>query len=205
MKTRKILLTTISAIVLLTACRKPEKGDTGPAGINGSTGANGATGSANVIYSDWQTSPSASRDTTIDGTCLRLRHLNAPSLTQGILDSGLVITYMRISGLGPYLLPYTSDAGGATNQINAIYKLNTVFLSRHTFGSCRFTSASPGTEPVLVNLPQSLEYRYVIIPGAIAGGRYIQTNNTLSIEEIKKLSYEQMLIKFNIPLYGSNQ
>ncbi|MBK7668811.1 MAG: hypothetical protein IPJ32_16625 [Sphingobacteriaceae bacterium] len=202
MKTRKILLTTISAIVLFTACKKPEKGDVGPTGPIGSTG---ATGSPNVIYSDWQTSLSASRDTTIDGTCFRLRHLNAPSLTQGILDSGLVITYMRVGSIGPYLLPYTSDAGGATNQLNCVYKTNVIYLTRHTFGSCRFTSASPGTEPVLVNLPSSLEYRYVIIPGAIAGGRYIQSNNTMSIEEIKKLSYEQMLIKFNIPLNGSNE
>lgn len=202
MKTIKILLATISAIVLFTACKKPEKGDAGPTGPIGSTG---ATGSPNVIYSDWQTSPSASRDTTIDGTCLRLRHLNAPSLTQGILDSGLVITYMRVGSIGPYLLPYTSDAGGATNQLNCVYKTNVIYLTRHTFGSCRFTSASPGTEPVLVNLPSSLEYRYVIIPGAIAGGRLIQTNNTMSFEEIKNLSYEQMLIKFKIPLYGSNE
>ncbi len=67
-----------------------------------------------------------------------------------------------------------SDAGGATNQVNCIYNLNKIFVYRHTYNTCRFTSAVPESypgQPVLVNLPQGLEYRYVLIPGLVAGGR----------------------------------
>lgn len=217
MKARKTVLVLISTLALATACKKAEKGDVGPAGPSGAagatgatgavgtTGATGATGSANVIYSAWQTSPTASRDTTVDGTCVRIRHLYAPSLTQGILDSGLVITYMRVGSIGPYQLPYTSDAGGATNQIGCIYNKNKIFIYRETFGSCRFTSASAGTAPVLVNLPQSLEYRYVIVPGTISGGRLIQGAKIIDIAAIKAMSYETLLQHFTIPAEGSNQ
>ncbi len=147
-------------------------------GANGATGNNGATGAAGtpaqVIYSPWITSPYNSRDTTIDGTCVRVRHLDAPSLSATILDKGVMITYMRVGSLGPYALPYTSDAGGATNTVNCIYNQQKIFVYRHTFNTCRFTNAIapafPG-QPVLINLPQSLEYRYVLIPGLISGGR----------------------------------
>lgn len=216
MKTKKTFLVIISALALTTACKKPEKGDMGPAGpsgaagvtgatgVTGAVGATGSTGSANVIFSAWQTSPTASRDTTVDGTCMRIRHLYAPSLTQGILDSGLVITYFRVGSIGPYQLPYTSDAGGATNQIGCIYNKNKLFIYRETFGSCRFTSASAGTAPVLINLPSSLEYRYVIIPGTISGGRLMQGTNQFDIASIKNMPYEAVRKQFNIPSDGAN-
>ncbi len=147
-------------------------------GATGAAGATGATGTAGtpaqVIYSPWITSPYNSRDTTVDGTCLRVRHLDAPSLSATIINQGIMITYMRVGSIGPYALPYTSDAGGATNTVNCIYNQQKIIVYRHTFNTCRFTSASapafPG-QPVLVNLPQSLEYRYVLIPGLIGGGR----------------------------------
>jgi hypothetical protein len=144
-------------------------GPTGAQGIQGNPGT-----PAQVIYSPWITSPYSSRDTVIDGTCLRIRHLDAPSLSTAILNQGVMITYMRVGSIGPYQLPYTSDAGGATNTVNCIYNQNKIFVYRHTFNTCRFNSgiaeAYPG-QPVLINLPQSLEYRYVLIPGLIAGGR----------------------------------
>ncbi|NCU04444.1 MAG: hypothetical protein GXC73_10710, partial [Chitinophagaceae bacterium] len=91
-------------------------GATGANGTNGTNGTNGAAGTpAQVVYSAWVTSPFASRDTTIDGTCVRVRHINAPSLSTAILTQGTMITYFRIGSIGPYQLPYVSDAGGATN------------------------------------------------------------------------------------------
>ncbi len=175
-------------------------GPVGPIGPVGPAGPTGATGSANVIYSAWITSPYASRDTTIDGTCHRVRHLDAPSLIAAILNQGVMITYMRIGSLGPYLLPYTSDAGGATNQIEAIYAVQKIFVTRKTFGSCRFTVADPGTTPVLINLPQSLEYRYILIPGVIGGGRIMSGAAAgYTPEQLKAMSYEEIIRLFNIP------
>lgn len=117
--------------------------------------------------SGWITSPTASVDTTIDGTCLRSRRLPAPELTTAMLSGASVNVYFRVGGIGPYLLPYISDAGGATNQVNSfLKKAGEIVVFRHTFNSCRFSSGNaesyPG-EPVMINLPQSLEYRYVII------------------------------------------
>ena len=168
-------------------------GPTGPAGPTGPTGPQGPAGTANVIYSAWITSPYASRDTTIDGTCHRVRHLDAPSLSPNILNQGVMITYFRISSIGPYLLPYTSDAGGATNQIEAIYAVQKILGTRKTFGSCRFSAADPGTAPVLINLPQSLEYRYILIPGVVSGGRSATIGGTnYTAEQLKAMPYDKI-------------
>jgi hypothetical protein len=156
----------------------------GPAGATGPAGPQGNAGTpAQVIYSPWITSPYASRDTTIDGTCLRIRHLNAPSLSTTILNQGVMITYFRVGSIGPYALPYTSDAGGATNTINCVYNLQKIFVYRHTFNTCRFNSSIPESypgQPVLINLPQSLEYRYILIPGLVSGGRSAGTSVNVS-------------------------
>ncbi len=167
-------------------------GATGPTGPTGPTGATGAAGTpAQVIYSPWITSPYNSRDTTVDGTCLRIRHLDAPSLSATILNQGVMITYFRVGSIGPYNLPYISDAGGATNSVNCIYNQQKIFVYRHTFNTCRFSSAVaeayPG-QPVMINLPQSLEYRYVLIPGLISGGRSANVNaggRTIDLHNVK--------------------
>jgi hypothetical protein len=106
------------------------------------------------------------------------------------------------------MLPYTSDAGGATNSINCIYNLQKIFVYRHTFLTCRFNSGIPESfpgQPVMVNLPQSLEYRYVLIPGLVAGGRF--SSGPLAgytVSQIKSLSYQQLIDLLRIPANGSN-
>jgi hypothetical protein len=128
--------------------------------------------SSPVVSSGWVTAgPSA--DVVIDGTCLRQRELLVPELTQEVLDTSVIQVYFRIGSIGPYLLPYISDAGGPTNQIQAAFKPGKILLNRHTFNTCRFNSGVPEAypgQPVLINLPQSLEYRWVIIPrGTVVG------------------------------------
>lgn len=118
-----------------------------------------------LFSSAWITSPYNQRDTVVDGTCLRMRHIDAPELTATVLNTKLVTVYFRVGSIGPYQLPYIAEAGGATNQINCIFQQGKILIFRHTFKTCRFNSgiaeSYPG-EPVLINLPQSLEYRYVI-------------------------------------------
>lgn len=172
------LMCTISVIMIL-SCTKE-----GPAGKDGN---------ANVIYSSWVTSPHSSRDTTIDATCLRIRHLDVPELTKMMLDSAVILTYFRVGSIGPYTLPYTSEAGGATNMINSVYNVGKIFVYRHTFNTCRFNSGIPEEfpgQPVLVNLPQSLEYRYVIIPGS--------THLRLA-KPLNKMTYDEVCNMYNIP------
>lgn len=62
------------------------QGGTGPVGPIGDTGPAGTP--AQVIYSPWVTSSYPSKDTTIDFTCMRIRHLVVPSLTSDILNRG---------------------------------------------------------------------------------------------------------------------
>jgi Collagen triple helix repeat (20 copies) len=191
------------------------QGPTGPAGGTGPTGPQGPIGPAGtpaqVIYSAWVTDPlAASRDTTVDGTCLKLRTIAAPSLSATILNQGVMITYFRVGSIGPYQLPYTSDAGGATNMINCIYQLQKIHVYRHTFNTCRFTSAIaeafPG-QPVMVSLPQSLEYRYILIPGLIGGGRSAGAEPTVgsgpaagyTATQLKSMPYEQLCSLLKIP------
>jgi hypothetical protein len=205
-------------VILLGSC----KGDAGPAGpqgppgangANGATGATGATGNpgtpANVIYSAWVTSPFNSRDTTIDGTCLRIRHLLAPGITTTVLNQAVMMTYFRVGSIGPYQLPYTSDAGGATNMINCIYNVGKIFVYRHTFNTCRFNSGIPEAypgQPVLVNLPQSLEYRYIIIHGLVAGGRFTSGAAAgYSIEQLRSMSYAEVQALLRFPADGTNE
>jgi Collagen triple helix repeat (20 copies) len=194
-------------------------GPTGPTGATGATGSTGATGAtgpqgvpgtpANVIYSAWITSPFTSRDTVIDGTCLRLRHFNAPGLTSTMLSQAVLITYMRVGSIGPYALPYTSDAGGATNTINCIYNPGKIFVYRHTLNTCRFHSGIPESypgQPVLVNLPQSLEYRYIMIPGLVAGGKIASGPAAGYTEnQLRSMTYSQIQSLLNIPMNGTNE
>jgi hypothetical protein len=224
MRRYPLLLLVLAAIVFIGVdCTRegPEgpvgaQGPQGPAGAGGAAGTPGAPGApgaagtpANVIYSNWVTSPYASRDTTVDGTCLRVRHLDAPLLTTSILNSGVMLCYMRVGSIGPYLLPYTSDAGGATNSVNAIFQTQKILVYRHTFNNCRFTLADPQAFPgqvVMVNLPQSLEYRYVLIPGLVLGGRQSSSANGEAIYEggytaaqLKAMTFEQIAQIYNIP------
>ena len=123
---------------------------------------------ANYYYSSpWMTCQNLSADTTIDATCYRRRTLSIPELTTDVLNTGMVTVYFRIGSVGPLQLPYISDAGGYTNQINFIMKkAGEIIIFRHTFNTCRFNSGIPEAypgQPVMVNLPQALEYRVVII------------------------------------------
>jgi Collagen triple helix repeat (20 copies) len=177
-------------------------GATGPQGPIGATGPQGPAGPSDVSYSPWFTQQAAgiSEDTTIDGTCVRLRKITRPDLTADVINKSMIVVYMRVGSLGPYALPYMSDAGGATNQVHfTLRQVGELQVYRHTFNTCRFNSgiaeAYPG-QPVLVNLPQSLQYRYVVIPGAVAlAGANAKTENI----DWQSMPYEEIKARFNIP------
>src|SRR5947209_15618036 len=86
----------IVSSLLFTACKK---GDTGPAG------AQGPAGTANVKYSSWNqlSMTDVFADSSYEQT------IKADSITQAILDSGVVVTYMK----------YTDPSTQVTNVVNA--------------------------------------------------------------------------------------
>lgn len=182
----------LSLATLFTACSKtgpagPQgqtgatgaTGAQGPAGTNGTNGATGATGSqgpagtANVIYSAWFT-PSAYTVTTIFGIINFNYNQSAPGITQTILNSGTVLTYGMLNGyvssLWPTnqvgLLPITIDyTEGATTNINTWSAYATLGNLRINFVSSTNQYSSDA------EIDHAHSFRYIIIPGGVAGAR----------------------------------
>ncbi len=175
-------LSLFAFIFLAISCTKEgPQGIQGPVGATGSQGPVGPTGTANVIYSSW--APQASwADTTITLPNLGLvsRSIRtAPGITSTILTSGVVLTYWQPATTNIYLLP-TLASGGSV--LNCLFDTGKVIF---------YVNASGGSA--------GGNFRYVIIPGGVAGGRLGYTT-----EQLQAMPYDQVAELFNIPASGSN-
>lgn len=174
---------TIFALFLLaisTISCSSDDGTDGTNGVDGQPGAPGPAGTANVIYSAWLTAPTAVAE-TIDGTSGMSTSLNAPQLSADILNKGTVLVYVSF-GSGTYAVPYTSTAGGFANTITAISTLQKIKLFR-------FRHDGGGT----VNLPTTLSWRYILIPGGVSAA----TSKAVKLD-YSKMSYEEVCAQLNI-------
>jgi hypothetical protein len=181
-------------------------GPTGPAGPTGPTGPQGPPGTANVIYSSWATVASlvTANGAIIDssfadfGTCKRWLRI-APSLTQAVLDQGLVLSYHRVGAPPSQILstiPYQFPVGAQIYYLGALPTVQAgvgkIFYFTSIFG------AGAGW-----NINTGAESRYVIIPGVVGGGRSSGFGGTsYTSDEIKAMSYEQVCSLFDIPADG---
>jgi hypothetical protein len=168
-------------------------GSTGPTGPQGPVGPAGAAGTANVIYSAWF-SPAAWTPTTgfndfsFDKT--------APSLTQAAIDNGAVLGYVKITTETTVRPLSTTINTGITGLATYGFNLPAPNVVRYTL-----TRASGGTYTPLI----TDQFRYIIIPGAVAGGRMIGgAARGYSLEQLRQMSYEQVRTLLNIPVNGSN-
>lgn len=167
--------------MLLVSCKK---GDTGPAGEKGPAGATGATGdagpkgTANVIYSAWLTATTF-RDTLIDNSAIKAANVAAPPIVDSILNRGTVLVYLSF-GQGTFALPYTSYAGNKLNTLGFIPMPGKILITR-------FTHDNSGS----LGLPTTLTYRYIIIPGGIAGRQ--------ATVDYREMTYEQVCAYLHIP------
>jgi hypothetical protein len=181
MKFSKTIFTILLVAISTISCSSDD-GTDGVNGVDGQAGPAGATGTANVIYSAWLTAPTAVAE-TIDGTSGMSTSINAPQLSEDILAKGTVLVYVSF-GSGTYTLPYTSTAGGFVNTITAISTAKKIKLFR-------FRHDAGGT----VNLPTSLSWRYILIPGGVAAA----TSKTAK-PDYAKMSYQEVCAHFNIQL-----
>jgi hypothetical protein len=159
MKQVKILLAVATIVIMgLLAC---SKGSTGPAGPAGPAGPD------SVMYSSWI--PLALTYNTNDS--LYEQQIAAPSITQGILDSGVVLSYIQ----------YT-DANNAVH-IQSIASL----------GSLIWDDYSVGQVNMFANLDLSTYlYRYVAIPGSKkVNGSAVKVKG-YTPTELKAMTYEQV-------------
>jgi hypothetical protein len=173
-------------------------GPAGPSGPVGPSGPAGPAGTANVIYSTWFTFTAANwADSAMAnwGTARRAIK-DAPGVTAGVLDNGIVISYTRnpgFPGTGPYLLPITIPASPVL-ILSSLPQVGKIIY---------YTYNLSGTGGFTLNIAYQL--RYVIIPGGIAGGRMMSGPAAgYSPEQLKAMPYEQIRNLFNIPENGSN-
>lgn len=217
----------LSAAILIIGCTK--EGPEGPVGAigrqgipgsNGSGGAKGATGdpgpqgpagTANVIYSGWIASPttfgpSGWADTTFPTIGLVSRaNLVAPSLTQSILDQGLTMVYHTFA-------PAPNPPTGGANAQPLPYTVSVNFPPLMLI-QINYKPAVGRVIVYLKNLSATTSFgflgghyfRYVIIPGTIAGGRMMSgPASGFSLEELEKMPYERLIKQFSIPVQGSS-
>lgn len=157
-------------------------GAAGATGGTGATGATGATGTANVIYSSWF-SPATWNLETNFGIVERTYTMSTASLTQAIIDNGVVLVYMKFVGFSP-----------AINQLPVyIADQDRSYLFRAQSGSIKgvyYLLANRTTDPGII--PSGNQIRYILIPGGVAGGRGV---NSEKIAQIKGQSYTETQLK----------
>src|SRR6185503_18201271 len=223
-KLRCLSATLVLLIVFMVSCTKegPEgpmgaigpqgipgnTGGTGSTGAAGATGAQGPPGTANVIYSGWLPSPAGFSvagwfDTTMSPVGLVSRaNFPAPSMTQAILDGGLTMVYHTFSSPAPptgganaQTLPYQTSVGVQIIQVNYRPAVGRIIV----FIKNLSTTTSYG-------LLGGHYFRYIIVPGTIAGGRMANGPAAgYTVEQLQSLPYEEVLRKFNIPRQGANE
>ena len=170
-------------------------GPTGPQGPAGPTGPQGPAGTANVIYSAWF---DANTLTWADSTHAHFGTISrgnraAAGVTAAVIDNGVVLSYFRSADAGVTQLPYLQSTP-TTISYNSILSTGTItyFVADISDGD------ATGMVP-------TGEFRYVIIPGGTAGGR-LMPGATLgyTVDQLRAMSYEQVVKLFNIPSNGSN-
>lgn len=183
-KTHLNILSLFCLAIILFSCSKQgpagPAGPQGPAGPTGATGSTGSTGSqgppgtANVIYSRWTNGSTWTPDAT---TGLVYYNIPATSLTQSILSTGSIHVYWAVLGdtvNNVRELPFTEIVG------SEIYFHN----PKYTVGNVRVETNN-------LTMSTSNRYRYIVIPGAVLGGR--------AYEGINFNNYNEVLNRLNIP------
>jgi hypothetical protein len=115
----------------------------------------------------------------------------------GILNTGVVLSYVK-------LIP--DGAGGTTTAIRQLPYANpgtaTEFFPLHYVGSITFAHISTASPGVAVAASSgTLEFRYVIIPGSVAGGKTTGVGGTnYTAAQVRAMSYERVCQLFHIPM-----
>lgn len=177
-------------------------GASGPDGTTGATGPAGTPGTANVIYSGWFSDSTFSpswADTVLQGGLFSVSRAikAAPGVTQTIIDQGLVLTYQK-AGTLVQLLPLTFSGNsiglpGSTLQLDFFLNVGKIIYYWNDIATGNLSGfASSG-----------FQYRYLIIPGGVSGGRMANGRTVnYSTEQLKAMSYDEIRTLFNIPENG---
>lgn len=157
-----------------------EEGEEGGQGEQGEEGEQGETGTANVIYSPWIASGFDTPIASPNGSF----SIDAPEITQEVIDSGVILVY------------------GKDDSPGTIYALPLTLHSTVTDESYYFSFEDPGTLQIgvseingafLNNIFIDNEFRYILIPGGNP-----TSGKTGSLVDYTKMTYEEIVMLFNI-------
>jgi len=154
-----------------------EQGPAGQDGADGQDGAQGETGSANVIYSDWI--DSGFENDITDG--FDAFNIDAPEITQEILDTGIILVYARSTTNTIYQVPVTFYGFLNESYFFRIINAGTLNIGVEGIGTNNIG------EPFLNDV-----FRYVIIPGGQ------QTTGKQTPPDYTKMSYDEIAKLFGI-------
>ena len=174
-----LILSLMLMVVVVYSCKK---GDTGP---------QGSPGTANVIYSDWFI-PSAWTMSTIFG----IRHFDytrqAPAITQGIIDSGMVLTFGKLTGYNPQVWP-AGQIGQLPVSLTYVQgnTMTDTWSAFDSVGKLRINFVNNQNGYTAISNQHS--FRYIIVPGGVKAG------NGGRRADIRSMSYNEVCDMLNVP------
>ncbi len=195
-----------SAILLATACAKTgptgPQGVTGPAGPQGPQGSQGPPGAANVftdtfslVNADWAYSSIywySSSNNVANGYFTRYHDVAFSKLTQGMLDTGMVLVFLMPYQNSPNewtSMPYSFISGNAQFYYNYEYELMVGKVRLHYF----YTPNGSYTLPTTLNTDLVPTHRYKIV--AVSGT--ISTAMRRDLVDVG--NYSQVMTYLNLP------
>lgn len=169
-------------------------GATGPAGPTGPVGPQGPAGTANVIYSSWFTLTGWHDSTMTDQGLCKVDYRDAAGITAAIISNGVVLSYAAPSAASTYAnaLPWLVTT--INPNIIVSYRPS---VGRMVYYNLAINSVTGGIVPSAAYV-----YRYVIIPGGVAGGRGITPGiggTSYTEAQVRAMTYEQVCTLFKIP------
>lgn len=170
---------------LLLACSKEDDatGPQGPAGAVGQNGQDGApgekgeTGTANILYSDW-----LEADWGNVNDDYAEFFIEAPEITQQIIDTGLILAYGKTTSGQFFLLP-TSVFNVTTieNYLVAVDELGTLKI------------LVKETNNQILGTPVLNRFRFVIVPDGMP------LSGKSATIDFSKMTYKELADHFGIP------
>ncbi len=171
-------------------------GPQGPAGTNGTNGTNGTQGSqgpagtANVIYSTWTDASLTWTDTTIATVQQRVAEVNATSVTEEIIERGVVLAFSRTTDGTVHSMPTMLHSENGTDIFRFSLKVGVVTFAHSKLRNTGFVAPAA----------QDIRFRYVIIPGGTANTRIASGAAAgYTAAQLQAMSYDQVVALFRIP------
>lgn len=201
----------LATLLMFASCTKegPE-GPQGAAGPQGAPGNPGTPGAGVTTYSAWFTTTAANWvdiENTPPYWAIYSYDKAAPGVTTAIMTSGIVLSYMKD---WTYFDDATSSALKSASVVQLPFMADLNFADYYDFvipaaGTIKYLykSSAPWTAAAIAGT----SFRYVLIPGSVAGGRGINGVTTYAgytAEELKAMPYDKVIKLFNIPAEGTN-